>query len=377
MGKAKQFYNFFDFSYKFMLGWYLFKKPLRGPIIVSYEITKKCNQRCRMCNNWEEFGKYKNDELTTREIEDVMKQIASQNVQIISLTGGEPLIREDILEVVGIIKNAGMNVHIVSNGSLLNRDMVKGLVEAGLDSITISIDGAKASTHNSLRGYKNAFEKAVEGVKTAIEVGKGRFHVGTNSVFMLETMDEIPDIVDLAHELGAQSVRLMPLHPVSPLPEHRKSIFEMISKIDRQGERIDRRIDKFIEKCKKHQVHTYSSIYLKSFREYFRNPKKMHFPCYAGYVGCIIDNIGRVAPCWAMPPIGDLKKESFASIWNSTEMISVRQKIRKGICSGCLMGCQVEPCLRFDPKYMVKSLLNYDEILREFRHFFSPSKRSD
>ena len=374
MNKVKQIYNLFDFSYKFMLGWYLFRKPLRGPIIVSYEITKRCNQRCKMCNNWEEFKKYKNEELTTKEIENVMKQIKEQDVQIISLTGGEPLIRDDILDVVRMIKSLGMNVHIVSNGTLLNREMAENLVDAGLDSITISIDGATASTHNSLRGFKNAFEKATKGLKIAREVSKGRLHVGTNTVFMSETIDEIPDVVDLAYELGAQSVRLMPLHPISTLQDHRKNIFDKISKIDELGDKIDQSIEEFIKRCKKYRVHTYSSIYLRSFRNYFEKPKKMHFPCYAGYVGCIIDNIGRLAPCWAMPPVGDLKKDSFSKIWLSPEMVEVRLKIRKGICNGCLMGCQVEPCLRFDPRYMAKSLLNLDEIKREFTHFFSPSK---
>jgi len=377
MKRSSQILNLFDFSYKFILGWYLFRKPLRGPIIVSYEITKKCNQRCKMCNNWEEYSKYKNDELTTEEIEDIMGQLAARRVQIISLTGGEPLIRKDILEVVGIIKRLGMNVHIVSNGTLLTKEMVTGLVEAGLDSITVSIDGAKASTHNSIRGFKNAFEKAVEGMRTAREFGNGRLHIGTNTVFMSETIDEIPDVVDLAHQLGAQSVRLMPLHPVSPLPEHRKQIFNMIEDIAEQGDKVDESIDEFIKRCKKYRVHTYSSIYLKSFRRYFASPKKMHFPCYAGYVGAIIDNIGRVAPCWAMPPVGDLKKASFEEIWRGAEMRDARGKIRKWICNGCLMGCQVEPCLRFDPRYMLKSLLYFDELKREFVHFFSPAKIAD
>ena len=151
----------------------------------------------------------------------------------------------------------------------------------------------------------------------------------------------------------------------------------MIKKIDELGYKIDETINDFIERCKRRKVHTYSSIYLKAFRKYFKEPKKMHFPCYAGYVGCIIDNIGRLAPCWAMPPVVDLKKSSFEDGWRSPEMVKVRQNIRKGICTGCFMGCQVEPCLRFDPRYMLKSLLYFDEIKREFTHFFSPSQIAD
>ncbi len=132
-------------------------------LIGMIAITYRCQCSCQHCGS-EFFGKDKISEMTTQEIKDIVKQFPALNVDSVSYFGGEPLIREDICELISYGKSLGLGVVIDTNAVALDDAMAKKLAEAGLDMAFISIDSPDAETHDSLRGHKGLFDKAIAAI---------------------------------------------------------------------------------------------------------------------------------------------------------------------------------------------------------------------
>src|SRR5579864_8524168 len=127
-----------------------------APIEVGWDVTYRCNARCAYCTNW-------TSHYPVMPIENVRKlvdRVARLGTFQMSLSGGEPLTRKDIVDVVRHIKGAGMRCALVSNGSLGRRELYRDLMAAGLDSLIFSIDGATKESHERFR-HGTSFEKVI------------------------------------------------------------------------------------------------------------------------------------------------------------------------------------------------------------------------
>ncbi|MEM0101476.1 MAG: SPASM domain-containing protein, partial [Candidatus Methanomethyliaceae archaeon] len=112
---------------------------------------------------------------------------------------GEPLIRKDILELVKFAKDNNLYVAIATNGILLTKEKCKELKNAGVEYLQISLDGAKALTHDTFRGVSGIFDKTIEGIKNAVNEG---FFVNIATTVTNHNFLEIPEIIDLCETLG-------------------------------------------------------------------------------------------------------------------------------------------------------------------------------
>ena len=124
-------------------------------------LTNKCNMRCPHC--YMESGRAYENELTTEQIKKLCQDFASFGGTDVSLTGGEPTVREDFFEIVEFISNLGMKISVFTNGVLWTEEMVKKLSQFLLDGVQISIDGYDETTNAKIRG-KGSFEKALAAV---------------------------------------------------------------------------------------------------------------------------------------------------------------------------------------------------------------------
>jgi len=129
------------------------------PVSVAWELTLACNMNCMHCGS--SAGKADEKELTTKESLDLVDQLKELNCEIISLTGGEPLLRPDFFEISKKIKDLGFDLSILSNGLLLDEDIITKLRKLNLYGISISIDGGKPETHDSIRRVKGLFDKCI------------------------------------------------------------------------------------------------------------------------------------------------------------------------------------------------------------------------
>ena len=156
------------------------------PTFVQLRVTNLCNLRCKMCGQWGDTGIYRADGFSAsatdgekerdriRELIGLNRQLALADYvklldeiapwrPIVSLFGGEPLLYPDILPLVREIKKRGLTCTVITNGGRLE-PYARELVEAGIDSIAVSIDGPP-ETHNRIRGKADSFEKAAAGVR--------------------------------------------------------------------------------------------------------------------------------------------------------------------------------------------------------------------
>jgi len=138
--------------------------PLQPPFMVSYSITQKCNLKCKHCYS-ESVDQAAPDELSTEEAFRLMDDLSGWGIGLLIIDGGEPLCREDLLDVVKYASSKGIRVTIGSNGTLIDEEMARKMLDVGVMAVAISVDGADAQTHNSFRGVSGSFEQTLEGVE--------------------------------------------------------------------------------------------------------------------------------------------------------------------------------------------------------------------
>ena len=177
------------------------RKPLNiyAPFLVVWDFTHKCNLSCQHC--YSNSGAAFNQELSTKEAIDVVNQLADFGVTALAFSGGEPLTRKDFFEVASHAAQRGLYVSVATNGTLLTKENVQKLKQARVNYVEISIDGATPQTHDRFRGVPGAFEKAVAGLKNCVEADLCACIASTATKSNLE---EFPQILDLAEEVGAE-----------------------------------------------------------------------------------------------------------------------------------------------------------------------------
>ena len=166
------------------------------PTFVQLRVTNLCNLRCKMCGQWGDTGIFRADGFSAsatdgekernriRELIGAKRQLALDDYvrlldeiapfrPIISLFGGEPFLYPDILPLIREVKSRGLTCTVITNGGRLEQN-ARDLVEAGIDSIAVSIDGPP-EVHNRTRGQKDSYEKAVAGVR-AVAAWRKRLH---------------------------------------------------------------------------------------------------------------------------------------------------------------------------------------------------------
>lgn len=131
---------------------YFIKRPFTGPIFGGLMVTYKCNMQCIMCDLWRR--KVEN-ELSFNEIKKIVDDLSYLGVSGIALSGGEPLVRKDIFDIIKYIKSKKIPVAMSTNGLLLaKKETTDILFESGIDSIALSLDSVNPELHNRLRGKK-------------------------------------------------------------------------------------------------------------------------------------------------------------------------------------------------------------------------------
>lgn len=190
-----------------------FLESMKGPIMISWDITNRCNFSCKHCLNCS--GDSEKHDFYNELSHDESMNIASQIVEIhpmsMCICGGEPTLRNDLEEIIAYISKTGTQVNMVSNGFLLNEERIKKLKRAGLSFLQISIDGADAETHDSFRNTSGAFIRAVNAVKYAV---KHDIRVAVSICPTQSNLHKFNEYVDFIYELGCRHIRMMPFLPM-------------------------------------------------------------------------------------------------------------------------------------------------------------------
>jgi MoaA/NifB/PqqE/SkfB family radical SAM enzyme len=130
--------------------------------LVFWETTAGCNLECIHCRRIDVSTQLMNDDLTTKESFELVDAIVEAGNPILVLSGGEPLFRPDIFDIAKYAVSKGLTVALATNGTLVDEDMAKKIVDSGVSRVAISLDGADADTHDEFRKLKGSFELAIK-----------------------------------------------------------------------------------------------------------------------------------------------------------------------------------------------------------------------
>jgi len=191
------------------------------PKVAAFEVTGRCPLRCRHCRAAAVTDGV--DPLDTAACKNILKGLADYTRCVLIFTGGEPMMREDIVELVAYSRTLGLRPVMASCGERLDSDAVKRLKEAGLLSFSFSLDGANAATHDAFRQSNGAFALVMNAVRAAKAIGI-RFQINTTLTRL--NIDSVEAIAELAVSLGAACWNPFILVPVGRGEAIRELLFE-------------------------------------------------------------------------------------------------------------------------------------------------------
>jgi radical SAM protein with 4Fe4S-binding SPASM domain len=178
-----------------------------------WETSRACNLRCRHCGS--DCGPAAGDELTTAEIKGVFKSVAEDfdaRTVMVAVTGGEPLLRKDLFDVMGYASGLGFQWGMVTNGMLVDREKVDQCVAAGMKTVTVSVDGM-AGTHDFIRNFQGSFERAV-GALTIFKTSGKLSVVQATTCVSDYNLQELEALYDLFTRLKIDEWRLLTVNPI-------------------------------------------------------------------------------------------------------------------------------------------------------------------
>lgn len=177
------------------------------------ELTLRCNEHCYHCGS--SCGDVRSEEMTAEEYRSIIDQVRrdfSVHLPQINITGGEPMIRDDFYDIVGYIGESGFVWGMTTNGVLIDADAVERLHEAGMRTISISIDGLEA-THDRLRSRRGAFRKSIKAIELLTESGYFESVMPTTIVNHY-TIRELDALSDIMNQTGVSCWRIGAIEPI-------------------------------------------------------------------------------------------------------------------------------------------------------------------
>jgi radical SAM protein with 4Fe4S-binding SPASM domain len=297
------------------------------PLVLSWNVTRKCNLKCSHCYINASPSEY-TDELTTEEGKRLIDQICEVSHPLLILSGGEPILRKDIYELIEYGAKKGLRMGLGSNGTLIDDFVAKKLKQSGISTVSISIDSHIPENHDDFRGVKGSWRKAVGAIQALRENG---VLVQVNTTLTQQNYDEIDDIMSLAEKLGVENFHLFFLVPTG----RGKKIVDITPAM------YEEMINNTFAKTARHRLNVKPSC----APQFMRIAKDMNLDmrqwvrgCMAGLYYCRVYPNGEITPCPYLPiKLGNTREKSFKDIWFNAEVF---KKIRdfdslKGKCGVC------------------------------------------
>lgn len=360
---------------------------IKAPRIVAWEITRSCNLACAHCRAAAHCEAYPG-ELTLDECKAVMDDIASITDPILILTGGEPLMRPDIWDVVDYAHEKGLHPVIGTNGTLVTDEVAAKMAEHGIPRVSVSLDFPDVAGQDSFRGKEGAFAETLEGIRNMQAHGIG---VQINTTVTKMNNHLVDELHDLAESTGAVA-----FHPFLLVPTGRG---EDLIDVELTPDEYEEVLLWAFERQRTSPMHfkpTDSPQYYRILRQQAAKQgikvtpetyglEAMTRGCLGGITFAFISHIGEVQPCGYFDMnLGNVKETPFSEIWtNSPVFDDLRHYDRlkgkcgaceyKGVCGGCraralsLHGDYLaeEPYCAYEPPKLVQDRL-LDVIQSDF-----------
>ena len=319
-------------------------------MIVSWNTTNACNMYCDHC--YRDAGCKAEEELSTAEAKTLLEQIARANFKIMIFSGGEPLMRPDIVELVAYASSLGLRPVFGTNGTLITLDMAKKLKAAGAMGMGISLDSMDKEKHDRFRKFPGAWEGAVQGMRNCRAAGLP-FQIHTT--VMEWNSHELEALTDFAVAEGAVAHHFFFL-----VPTGRAKTIEAESL---RAEAYEATLTRIMKKQQQVAIELKPTCAPQFLRIAAQMGMKTRFRrgCLAGTAYCIISPRGKVQPCaYLNMELGDVRQTPFDEIWkNSPVLNKLRTMEYSGGCGTCQYkracgGCRARAAFYHEGDYMAE-----------------------
>jgi len=286
-----------SFSFSYELG------SILPPKFVIWDCTRRCNLDCEHCGAKKE--KY-SKELTTQQVKDLVKKLSDYKVKSFVVTGGEPLLRQDLFEVFSFAKKKGLKTGLATNGFFVDENNSKTIADI-FDSVQISLDGTQ-KLHNKIRGNKESFQKAINAIHLLKKNDCKQITI--SSVITPSNITEIEKIGEIIKKLDVNIWKIVSVMPIGKVEQNNSLYLN-------QQEFL--KLLNFIKVNKKSLKIEFGEN-LGYLGKYDREVRSEPFFCPVGFLSCCIGVNGNVRGCPEQPDIpefreGNILEKDFSEIW--------------------------------------------------------------
>ena len=292
-------------------------------MIVSWNTTNACNMYCDHC--YRDAGCKAEEELSTAEAKTLLEQIARAGFKIMIFSGGEPLMRPDIVELVAYAASLGLRPVFGTNGTLITLEMAQKLKAAGAMGMGISLDSMDREKHNAFRKFPGAWEGAVQGMRNCRAAGGA---VANHFFFLVPT--------GRAKTIEAESLRA-------------EAYEDTLTRIMKKQQEVDIELK---PTCAPQFLRIAAQMGMKT---------RFRRGCLAGMAYCIISPRGKVQPCaYLNMELGDVRQTPFDEIWKNSEVLNKLRTLEySGGCGSCEYkracgGCRARAAYYHEGDYMAE-----------------------
>ena len=287
--------------------------PLLYPYSLLCELTYSCPLQCPYCSNPVNFEHYTN-ELDTQEWQRILDEAAALGVVQVHFSGGEPLLRKDIVQIIKKARDLNLYSNLSTGGTLLTEKLVHELRSAGLDSLQISIQDADSLNSDYISGGLGSFNKKKKAALLAKNAG---FPLTINVVLHKQNLDNIKAIIGLAEDIGAERLELANTQFNGWALKNRNLLLPTRTQVEHAAS--------VVESARLRLKGKMEILYV--VPDYFEQYPK---PCLYGWgrVFMTITSDGIVLPCQAAREISELQFEnirnkSLEKIWFESESFCI------------------------------------------------------
>jgi len=321
-------------------------QKMPAPFVIVWNFTNMCNLRCLHC--YQRAERPSPDELGLEEKLRLVDELDKAGVAMIALSGGEPTIHPHFYRVIKEIADRGIYAAVATNGTTFARkeNLIKA-VRLGLKYVEVSIDSARPEVHDRFRGVPGAWEKAVQALHNAVELG---INNGMATTVTKLNIREIPEIIDLAQEIGVRRLILFNFVPVGRgaenawldlSPEEREELFRTVYREMRKRNleivSTAPQYSRIVLQMSKGEVSAPTHFYV-GHDKVVSAVAEFVGGCGAGRIYAAIQPNGDVTPCVFLPiKVGNVREKPFREIWENAPLLRKlrNRELLKGLCGKC------------------------------------------
>lgn len=337
--------------------------------LIAWEVTRSCNLACKHCRAEAHTEPYPG-ELSNAQAKALIDTFPEVGNPIIIFTGGEPMMRPDVYDLIKYAGSKGLRCVMSPNGTLLTPETAALIADAGVQRCSISIDGADAASHDAFRGVPGAFEASMRGIEYLKAAGVG-FQI--NTTVTRDNLHSFKDIFKLCEKIGAEAWHIFLLVPTGRGAE----IQDQVISADEYEEVLNWFYD-FRKTTSMHLKATCAPHYYRIMRQRAKaegikvdmdtfGMDAMTRGCMAGMGFCFISHTGQVQPCGYLElNCGNVLQTPFPEIWKKAEpFVRFRQPAEyDGKCGVCEYhkvcgGCRARAYTMTDNYMSPEPLCNY------------------